>query len=1236
MRKKRRFVRNKRKRNAFIYSFFFMFLFISIGYATVSTRLGINGFLSVLGRDPNFEYDTWPDIVRTIRNGDACDYYSVGDTKEVDMGSLGTHTIRIANCSMPDECRSDTFSKTACGVVFEFVDIPVMKQYNSFDIGVYRDSAIREYLNGEFYNALPADLRNSITNTHIVSGGAIYSPDFTVTNDFIYLLSPMEVFGPGNYFGSDYASDYTRQLDYYTGLSTTDHIKTFEGTSQKWWLRSGSTSGSNIFHIVDTLGTASTYTPRNSLGVSPAFRIGEETRSFSTDSWEDIIDAAEDGVACDIYSVGDTKEVDLGSFGTHTVRIANCSRPLECDTTGFSQTACGFVLEFEDIITDHVINSTSTNVGGWPATSIRTYLNSDIYNALPTVLKNAIIDTPVVSGHGSTTGEGNFTSTDKLYLLSSHELWEDVDGNTSDGFDYYDTGYHQSRQLDYYWNFVVDGNGSYEAIKYKNGTKSTWNLRDAISNSTTYFRKVNDTNGQGALAVGDNTAEISFAFRLSDGIESSNFRNDDWEEIVTYAEEGTACERYSVGDTRTIDLGSFGTHTIRVANCSMPEECSSSGFSQTACGFVLEFADFVTTRAMNSTQTNANGWVTSGMRAFVNNDIYNALPTVLKNAIIDTPVVSGHGYMIGATLQEPNFTTLDKLYLLSPREVWSGESGEVPFDYDTATSYSRQLDYYDFIGVTTTKGTHPQIIRKYNDYITNGWMRTANGNNSTYFFTINYLGGWSVEDPTKVYGVAPAFRLGSSSGDFTTDSWEDIIDNAEQGLACGIYNVGDTKEIDLGSFGTHTLRIANCSTPSECSNTGFSQTACGFVIEFADGITTHNMNNNALNTGSWNSTGMKNYVNNEIYNALPSVVKDAIIDTTVVTGYGTNDSSVVTDTNKLYLLSPMEVWGNTSLSNWDNGKSYSRQLDYYLNMGVNSGNLTQAIKQMNGSNVDWWQRTPCSIGNDNFGYVIANGNGSRAYANVSQAVSPAFRLGPEPRNFTTDDWDDIVHSVQRGRACDDYSVGDTKSVDLGTLGVHNVRIANCSTPSECSTAGFSQTACGFVLEFVDSIETRKMYDEGYTDHNAGGWPATDMRNYLNTTLYNALPSSLKNSIIDTTVVSGHGSTAGETNFTSVDKLYLLTSHEVWEDVDGDSTLGIDYYDSAYYNTRQLDYYENLGVTTSNKTGAIKQYNGSNLEWWLRSCYLLHPGGFGSVYPNGSWSHDAVYFSYGVSPAFRLG
>ena len=251
-----------------------------------------------------------------------------------------------------------------------------------------------------------------------------------------------------------------------------------------------------------------------------------------------------------------------------------------------------------------------------------------------------------------------------------------------------------------------------------------------------------------------------------------------------------------------------------------------------------------------------------------------------------------------------------------------------------------------------------------------------------------------------------------------------------------------------------------------------------------------------------------------------------------------------------------------------------------------------------------------------------------------QADDNAVKPVPGPESFETDSWNTIISAVKNGNISV-YNVGDTKTVDMGTLGTHTLRIANKSTPTECSTTGFSQTACGFVLEFADIITTHNMNS---TSTNVGSWPASEMRTYVNTDIYNALPTELKNGIIDTIVVSGHGDTSGETNFTSTDKLYLLSTHEVWEDVDGNTSGGIDCYDTAYNNTRQLDYYAGLNVTTSSYSGAIKQLNGTNSYWWLRSAssYTISTGNFNDVNSYGWWDSASAYYADGVSPAFRIG
>ena len=227
-------------------------------------------------------------------------------------------------------------------------------------------------------------------------------------------------------------------------------------------------------------------------------------------------------------------------------------------------------------------------------------------------------------------------------------------------------------------------------------------------------------------------------------------------------------------------------------------------------------------------------------------------------------------------------------------------------------------------------------------------------------------------------------------------------------------------------------------------------------------------------------------------------------------------------------------------------------------------------------------------------------------------------LGIESVSFAEDDWSTIAKNVKKGHT-NKYSIGDTKEVDLGELGTHTVRIANMSA-CESET---SETACGFVVEFANII-AKRILNSSRT--NVGGWKNSELRTYINTTIYNALPSELQGVITTTKVISGHGDNEGETNFETQDKLYLLSTKEVY---------GETKYDTVDTETKQLDYYKNQGVTISSYAGAIKQYNGSNEYWWLRSASFGGTRSFLLVYNSGDLITEEPIRSKGVSPAFRI-
>ena len=262
--------------------------------------------------------------------------------------------------------------------------------------------------------------------------------------------------------------------------------------------------------------------------------------------------------------------------------------------------------------------------------------------------------------------------------------------------------------------------------------------------------------------------------------------------------------------------------------------------------------------------------------------------------------------------------------------------------------------------------------------------------------------------------------------------------------------------------------------------------------------------------------------------------------------------------------------------------------------------------------------------------------------------SSASKIAGDPESFSTDSWATIQKAVQNNNTSA-YNVGDTKSVTINGNN-YMVRIANKTTDQNCGNSDYSQTACGFVVEFAEIVEKRAMNSAGT---NVGGWPATEMRTYLNGTFYNSLPSDLQAVIKSTRVISGHGCvsdfnrstmTCGNpdnsgNNFTSTDNLYLLSGVEVYGIDDGQ----YHFYDTAYGTSHQLEYYSNNGVTYStsswngtNLDKAIKQYNSSNTWWWLRPASSNGSAHFAAVPSTGDWNTDNAPNTDGVAPAFRIG
>ena len=115
--------------------------------------------------------------------------------------------------------------------------------------------------------------------------------------------------------------------------------------------------------------------------------------TFSANSWQDIKDCCQLGLVGNFWSVSDTKNVTLTNGDTYAVRIADLVQDRYDYTYGTESTQA--VFEFVDVIvingvSGFVMNDTTTSVGGYAASKLKTTIDQTVYNLLPNDLKELL------------------------------------------------------------------------------------------------------------------------------------------------------------------------------------------------------------------------------------------------------------------------------------------------------------------------------------------------------------------------------------------------------------------------------------------------------------------------------------------------------------------------------------------------------------------------------------------------------------------------------------------------------------------------------------------------------------------------------------------------------------------------------------------------------------------------------------------------------------------------------
>lgn len=303
-------------------------------------------------------------------------------------------------------------------------------------------------------------------------------------------------------------------------------------------------------------------------------------------------------------------------------------------------------------------------------------------------------------------------------------------------------------------------------------------------------------------------------------------------------------------------------------------------------------------------------------------------------------------------------TVNDALYALSQK----GSPAEVRVIADIGSTVTISRGGKTLIGKVASTGYATLYPTELGDWTI---VFTYNGSQKTKVYTLEVIG---------IVYVYP-FVVGAT---LEATSWDNIAAVSKFGQAPNYWKVGDKKNITVNGV-TYAAQIIGFDHDTLTTADG-SRTKAGITFQLVDCLkTTYSMNGSNTNVNGWRGSTMRTSTMATLLNQLSSDLKSVLKFVNKVTSVGNSSSDLETTSDKLFLLSEIEVFGATQYSYAGEGKQY----EYYT-----AGNST--IKKVNGSADNWWERSPGSGDTSSFCIVYNGGAATASAASNSRGVSFGF------------------------------------------------------------------------------------------------------------------------------------------------------------------------------------------------------------------------------------------------------
>lgn len=255
----------------------------------------------------------------------------------------------------------------------------------------------------------------------------------------------------------------------------------------------------------------------------------------------------------------------------------------------------------------------------------------------------------------------------------------------------------------------------------------------------------------------------------------------------------------------------------------------------------------------------------------------------------------------------------------------------------------------------------------------------------TVVFTVRETGTYTVEaikDGQIVSGsvnvvsgtTSYALTLSFLKDNFADNDWASIIAACHSGSVPSAWVVGNSKTMTINGA-SYQVDIIGKNHDTYASG-GKAPLTFQMHDCYAD---TKAMNSSDTNSGGWKNSAMRTTHLPAILALMPTEVQNGIREVSKKASVGGASSTIETVSDKLFLLSEVEIFGSTSYSAAGEGTQY----DYYK-----AGN--SKVKKRNGSATDWWERSPIASRSAGFCLVDSDGNAFISLASYASGVAFGF------------------------------------------------------------------------------------------------------------------------------------------------------------------------------------------------------------------------------------------------------